>query len=323
MRPAILLLLAAAIVAAQFRTTTTLVIAPTTITDASGKYVDGLQPQDLILYDNNVPQPIQVEEAFNPLSLIVAVQTSSNSSANLDKLGDSGVLFTQLVAGDRGQTALISFSDSTRLRADFTANSDRLASALRGLHSDGNGSSTLDAVMDALNALNKRPSTHRRILLVIGEGRDRSSKLKIEELSTAALRQNVIIYWLTYSPFLSEFTARQKTVKSMDPSKNGEPIPRDVAPGSFLSVFRELGQRVKTDAAEELTRITGGRTMRYLTKDSLENAIQEIGGEIHRQYLVTFQPRPAPAGQYHTIRIAVKDRPQLTARTRAGYWTVQ
>src|SRR5438045_3767332 len=114
-------------VSAQFRTTSTLVLAPTTVTTATGKFVDGLQAEDLILYDNNVPQPIQVEEAFNPLSLMVAIQTSANSSANIDKLGDSGILFTHLVAGDRGQTAILAFSDTTHLLADFTTNPDRLA----------------------------------------------------------------------------------------------------------------------------------------------------------------------------------------------------
>jgi VWFA-related protein len=323
MRPVIVLVLAAAMLGAQFRSTSSLVIAPTTITDPSGKYIDGLRPEDLILYDNNVPQPIQVEEASNPLSLIVAIQTSANSSANLDKLGDTGILFTHVVAGNLGQTALLSFSDTTHLLADFTSNPDRLAGVLRNLHTQGNEAIALDAVMEALSRLNRRPPSHRRILLVIGEARDRSSKLHLDELSAAALRQNVIIYWVTYSPFLSDFTARQKTVKSLDPKKNGEPVPRDVAPGNLLSLFSEIGHQAKSDAAAELTRVTGGRAMHYLKKESLEEAIQSIGGEIHRQYLVSFQPRPAPAGQYHAIRIAVKDRPELIARTRAGYWTVQ
>src|SRR5215831_18507259 len=181
MRVLALLLCYALWAGAQFRTTSTLVLAPTTITDSTGKFVDGLQPEDLILLDNNVPRPIQVEEAFNPLSLVVAIQTSSNSSANLDKLGDSGILFTQLVAGDRGQTSLLSYSDTTQVLADFTSNPDRLASALRRLHTEGDGSITLDAIMDALTALGKRPSAHRRVLLVIGEPRDRSSKMHLDE----------------------------------------------------------------------------------------------------------------------------------------------
>src|SRR5437870_4143498 len=69
MRAAAVILFLAFAAHAQFKTTSTLVLAATTVTSADGKYVDGLQAADLILYDNNVPQPIQVEEAFNPLSL--------------------------------------------------------------------------------------------------------------------------------------------------------------------------------------------------------------------------------------------------------------
>ncbi len=41
---------------AQFKSTVPLVVAPTTITDSKGHFVDGLTSDDLILYDNNVPQ---------------------------------------------------------------------------------------------------------------------------------------------------------------------------------------------------------------------------------------------------------------------------
>jgi VWFA-related protein len=323
MRAAAILILITSPAAAQFRTTSTLVIAPATVTDAAGKYIDGLLPGHLVLYDNGVPQTIQVDEAYNPLSLVVAIQTSANSSANLDKLGDAGILFTHVLAGDRGETALVGFADEVRLLQDFTTNPDRLAAVLRRLRVQGTGAVTHDAVMESLTMLARRPRVNRRILLVIAESRDRSSALKLEAVAQAAQRQNVLIYWITYSPFLSEFTAKQKTVKSLDPKKNGEPIPRDVAPGSLLSVFSELGHQTKPDASAELSRVTGGRVIHYLRKEALEEAVQAIGGEVHRQYLVSFQPRPAPAGQYHAIRIEVKERPDLAARTRAGYWTVQ
>jgi VWFA-related protein len=293
---------------AQFRTTSTLVLAPTTVTDATGQYIDGLQPSDLILYDNNVPRPIQVEEAFNPLSLVVAIQASTNSSANLDKLGDSGILFTHVVAGDRGQTSLLTFADDSHVLSDFTTNPDRLAQNLRNLRVRGNGAAILDTVMEALTTLSKRPSVNRRVLLVIAEARDRSSKLSLEMVSQAAQRQNVLIYWLTYSPFMSALTAKPG-------HEPGTP--------NLLNAFTELSHQIKSDAATELTRVTGGRVIHYLKKDSFEDAVVAIGAEIHRQYVVSFQPAPSAAGQYHAIRIAVKDRPELMARTRAGYWTVQ
>jgi VWFA-related protein len=215
------------------------------------------------------------------------------------------------------------FDDDTRVISDFTSNPDRLARQLRAIHPRGDKSIMLEAVMEALNKLSKRPPGNRRVLLVIGEAKDRSSKISLESVVQAAQRQNVLIYWLAYSPFLGDFTARQKTVHSLDPKEDGTPIPRDVAPGNLLSVFSELGHVTKSDAAAELTRVTGGRVIHYVKKDSLEQAIQDIGAEIHRQYLVSFTPPPGPAGQYHGIKISVKGRPELAARTRAGYWTVQ
>jgi hypothetical protein len=64
---------------AQFRSTVPLVVAPTTVTDSKGRYVDGLTPADLVLYDNNVPQAIHMDWMMYPIDLVVAVQTSSNS----------------------------------------------------------------------------------------------------------------------------------------------------------------------------------------------------------------------------------------------------
>jgi VWFA-related protein len=292
------------------------------VMDSKGKYIDGLEPADLVLYDNGVRQAIQVDESFNPISLVVAVQTAANSAAILDKLGTSGILFANLLAGDRGETALVAFSDEVRTPRDFTTNSDSLAAALRSLRVQGTGAVALEAVMQSLAMLAKRKSDRRRILLVIAEKRDRSSKVKFQVVLREAQRQNVLIYWLTYSPFLEPYTAGQKKVKSRDPRKDGEPLPPDMAPGNLLSVFSELAQQGKPDNSVQLTRATGGRAIGFLKREALEEAIQAIAAEVHRQYIVSFTPPAGKAGEYHSIRIEVKGHPELTARTRAGYWAV-
>jgi VWFA-related protein len=322
MRAIVLLLIATAVAGAQFKSTATLVIAPTTITDAKGQYIDALSPADLVLYDNGVRQPIQVDESFNPISLVVAVQTSANSAAILDKLGNSGILFTDLLAGDRGETALVTFSDEVRTLRDFTTNTDNLSAGLRSLHVQGTGAVALEAVKQSLSMLAKRKNDRRRILLVIGEKRDRSSKVKFSLVLQEAQRQNVLIYWLTYSPFFEPFSAGQKKVKSKDPSKDGQPLPPDMAPGNLLSVFSELAQQGKPDNSVQLTRTTGGRAIGFLKKEALEEAIQTIASEVHRQYIVSFTPNPGKPGEYHVLRIEVKNRPDLRARTRAGYWAM-
>ena len=70
MRAAALALILAGTLTAQFKSNVPLVVAPTTVTDSKGHYINGLTQQDLILYDNNVPQTIQLDEprTRSPLS---------------------------------------------------------------------------------------------------------------------------------------------------------------------------------------------------------------------------------------------------------------
>src|SRR5580693_4896815 len=151
----------------QFKSTVPLVVAPTTITDAKGHFVDGLKPEDLILYDNNVPQKIQMDWMAYPIDLVVAVQTSANSGAVIDKLGGSGILFTQLLAADAGETAVISFSDEVKVHQEFTSNPDSVIHSLRMLRKEGDAAHMLDAMHQALWMLEHRPPGRRRIILMI------------------------------------------------------------------------------------------------------------------------------------------------------------
>jgi len=77
------------------------------------------------------------------------------------------------------------------------------------------------------------------------------------------------------------------------------------------------------DLASLFSNVTGGRTLSFLKKGALEHAIQLVSEEVHRQYILTFQPMSVDAGRFHTIRVAVKDRPDLHAKTRDGYWALQ
>jgi hypothetical protein len=62
--------------------------------------------------------------------------------------------------------------------------------------------------------------------------------------------------------------------------------------------------------------------MGFLTKGALEKMVQRVGEEIHRQYILTFEPKGGEAGEFHAVRVVVKGHPELTARTREGYWVL-
>ena len=336
MRVAALLGMLACAAWAQFKSTVPLVVAPTTVTDSKGHYVDGLSPDDLILYDNNVAQSIQMDWMTYPISLVVAVQTSSNSGAVIDKLGGSGILFTQLLAADAGETAVISFSDEVKVHQEFTSDSDRVIHALRMLRKEGAEAHMLDALRHALLMLEQRPRERRRIILMIAEKRDRSSQSKLPDVMERVQRLNPAIYWLTYSPFLQPFTVRPKTAEDlkpeaeriktrkcdMCPSPDDTPVPPDLGPGGSMYGIGELIRLRQPDLSSLFTNTTGGRRLGFLKMNALEQAIRLVSEEVHRQYILNFEPKAGEPGEFHTIRVVVKGRPELRVKTREGYWTL-
>jgi len=78
----------------------------------------------------------------------------------------------------------------------------------------------------------------------------------------------------------------------------------------------------KPDLSSLFTRTTGGRSLNFLKKSALEHAIQLVSEEVHRQYILSFQPQGGQPGTFHAIRVEVKTRPELHAKTRAGYWVL-
>jgi VWFA-related protein len=337
MRSAVLLLLACA-AHAQFKSTVPLVVAPTTVVDHKGHYVDGLTTDDLILYDNNVPQHLQMDWMLFPIDLAVVVETGANAGAVIDKLGGSGILFSELIAADAGETAVMSFSDTVRVHQQFTKDSDPVTKALRNLHKEGGQARILDALLGAMRMFEDRPPGRRRIILAIAEKRDRGSEATLPQVMAEAQRRNVTIYWLTYSPFLEPFTARPKMgVDPVKPNTADKVMPPcawcateeevaltpDLGPGGLIYGLGELFRLKQPDLADLFARNTGGRTMGFLKKSGLEDTIRLIGDEVHRQYILTFEPKGGVAGQYHSIRAIVKGRPELTVKTREGYWVVQ
>jgi VWFA-related protein len=241
-----------------------------------------------------------------------------------------------LLAADAGETALVSFSDDVKVHQDFTSNPDILAHGLRMLRKEGIDGRMLDALGQASSLLERRSPERRRIILMIAEKRDRSSRAKLSEVLGRLQRINAAVYWLTYSPLLEPFTVRPKTVEDLKPEAerirvrqcmlcpppDDTPVPADLGPGSPTYGIRELARLQQPDLSSLFTETLGGRLSSFLTKNALERAIHLVSDEVHAQYVLSFEPRGGESGTFHTIRVAVKNRPGVEIRARAGYWAL-
>jgi VWFA-related protein len=321
-----------------------LVVAPVSVTDRHGSPIEGLSENDLTLYDNDLPRAIHLDDVLVPISLVLVVQASANAPYVLDKLRKEASLLQPMIAGDRGEAAVVAFANNVKVINSFTSDFDSIAKALRNLDVQGGGASVNDAVLQAVRLASTRPAERRRVILLISEKHDRSSKARVEEVLAALQRANVTLYPVTFSPSLTPYSTKalsycdppgpEKKCKNCDRTcgmcarqcyrddgKQHDPPPVPGESGTnLLAALFELKRLADTDLAAAFARSSGGMSTGFLRKEGLEKALQSIGADLHAQYLVTFQPDAQSVAGFHTIRVEVKGRPELVVRTRSGYW---
>lgn len=292
------------------RTNVPLVLAPTTVTDQKGHFVNDLNEPDFLVYDQGRLQKIHVDSADSaliPISLVVAVEASDVSAAALAKIVKVGSMIQPLVTGERGEAALIAFDDRIRVVAKFTSDPGVITDAFRKLRPGARlKGRTVDAVETSVRMLAARPENRRRVLIVISESRDRGSQSTLTDALMLAQKENVAIYTVTYSAYSTPFTAKASEL----------PPPTD---SNLLTIFTELARLGKANAAELLAEGTGGTRLSFTKLRGLEHVIERLGEEIHSQYLVSFAP-VSPGPGFHAIEVKVRGRPELIVRTRPGYW---
>src|SRR5579862_1514204 len=69
-----------------FKQSVDVVMAPVTVLDRNDDYVDGLQPNQFRLFDNDKEQNIRVDVAFQPISMVIAVEANDRVESVLPQI---------------------------------------------------------------------------------------------------------------------------------------------------------------------------------------------------------------------------------------------
>ncbi len=292
------------------RTDVPLVLVPVTVTDHKGALIDGLHAGDFVLTDDGARQNIRMDTSdtvLAPVSLVIAIQTSDISTAALAKISKVGGMIQPLIAGERGSAAVIAFDDEIRVLRDFTSDGGQISAAFKKIRGRSSGDARmLDAIVQGTQMLADRPQNRRRILIVLGEARDRGSNTKLDQAVLQTSRANVIIYPATYSAYLSPWTAKPEDA----PAAGGDPI----------TALKDLFRHAKESPADLLARASGGQHFSFNTLRGLEQVLTRAGEEIHGQYLLSFAPPLSSDHGFHRLDVSVPSRPDAVIRARAGYW---
>src|SRR5579871_6047030 len=191
-----------------------------TVSGRDGRSVDGLLARDFQILDNGVRQHAAVDDFSSGLpaiSLVAAIQTAGISKPALVSVRRIGGMLQPLIVGARGEVAIVAYDSRVRWLQDFTRDDDQIRAAVKNLKSEsGSQARMLDAVSAAADHLRERSG--RKILLLIGETRDRGSETKFEQALNAIERQGIQVYASHYSAYATSLISKSRDQPDAPPS---------------------------------------------------------------------------------------------------------
>jgi len=322
------------------RTRVDVVMAPVTVLNRQGGYVSGLQPQDFHLLDNGKEQDIHVDVTFQPISMVIAVQANDHVEGILPKINKIGSMIQPMVTGEQGEVAVLAFDHRFQLKQNFTNDPGKIEAAIKSITPGSSSSRMIDAVIESVRMLRSRPSSRRRILLLIAETRDKGSEGRVRDALTDIQINNVSVYSVDVSRMLAGFSktrppdTRPDTLPpAMTPLPAGVPAtPNNVMQATggqggsaqfvplMVEIFKDSKAIFVDNPVEVFTKGTGGAEFGFGKQRGLEDAIEKVGAEIHSQYLITYNPNNKDQGGFHEIEVEVSHPEANKVRTRPGYW---
>ena len=280
------------------------------VRDKNG-FVTGLTKDSCQIAENKEPQTIKrlTSEKNLPLTIGILLDTSGSQTNVLPLEKDSGARFLREVLTPKDEAFLISFDVNVDLLSDFTNSPSEIrraidkasineASSSNGVPGIGGGPmptsnprGTLlyDAVY--LGAHDKLQSqTGRKVLVILTDGQDQGSQVKIKEAIEAAQKANVIVYPILIADRDSYFQSGM--------------------------IYTGSGQM------DQLAKETGGRVINVGNNGRrLEDAFDQIQDELRTQYLLSYTPTNKNAdGTYRKLDMTCGKDNKVQARK--GYYAV-
>jgi Ca-activated chloride channel family protein len=277
--------------APNIRVEVDLVSVLASVLDATGRPVADLPRDAFEIYEEGVRQKIEVFESETslPLDLVLMIDTSLSTNLELPFQREAAAHFIRQVvrAGDR--LSVYEFSDEVTQLTAFSGDVPLLQNAVRGLV-PGAGTALYDAVLLGSHAFERRPRGRRRVLLLVTDAGETTSRTKFEEARRAAIASDAMLY-----------TVLIRAVKN------------------------EGGRNTAGEhALLNITDTTGGAMYAVDTAQDLETTYERIDRELRTQYRLGYYANPRPPAQSFR-RIEVRLNPpradDYTLRYRKGYFT--
>lgn len=278
--------------------------------DKHGGLIPNLNKDDFTILEDGKEQTIKYfsRETDLPLTIGLLIDVSASQRNLLDIERHAAHQFFSQVLRQKDEAFLISFGEDCELLQDYTNSPRLLQAGLKDLKinsgasgigpgpvptiSQPRGTVLYDAVY--LAAREKlRVEVGRKVIVLITDGVDQGSKLRIQDAIEAAQKSDAVVYSIDYA----------------DPSAYGG--------GPFV-----FGH-VSDSALRQMSEQTGGRVFKVDHKHTLEDVFKQLQDEMRSQYAIGYtSTNPTQDGTFRKLDIRLADK-NLKVQARKGYYAIK
>jgi len=279
------------------------------VKDKKGALIPNLKKEDFELFEDGKPQTVKyfTAESNLPLTLGILIDSSGSQARVLEMEKQVGGAFLNDILRKSDEAFVIGFDVNVDLLQDFTNDVRRLKAGLeRAKINTGGGGGSLPGLgggpvptgnprgtllYDAVYLAAHDELAHevgRKAMILLTDGEDQGSQLRIKDAIEAAQKSDSICYVLL------------------------------IADRGFYGGFGYSGDSEMKKLAGE----TGGRVIEVGNKmEKLKDAFEQIAREMRSQYNIGYTPTNSSLdGTFRKVEVKAKEGYKI--QTRSGYYAI-
>jgi VWFA-related protein len=279
------------------------------VRNKQGGLVGSLTREDFAVAEDGKQQEIKyfTRETNLPLTIGLLVDVSRSQERLIDTERQAASQFFSQVLGKKDLAFLISFGEEAELLQDYTGSSGLLRKGLDELKVNApppqihpgpvptvyqpRGTILYDAVYLAAND-KLRGQVGRKVMVLITDGVDQGSRIKIEEAMRSAQKADTIVYAIDY----------------YDSAAYGGGWGINLGGGGGEGTLRRMSEE------------TGGHMFKVDRKHPLSDAFEQIQAEMRSQYSIGYLPtNTAKDGSFRRIELKTREK-EMKVQARKGYY---
>ncbi|HSB28302.1 MAG TPA: VWA domain-containing protein, partial [Pyrinomonadaceae bacterium] len=277
------------------RVTSNLVKLNVIVTDKQGRFVNGLKPDQFVVYDQNVRQEIaHFSAGAEPLSIAIIFEVHPESLQQVTAVLTALRQFVSTLK--EGDTFFFTaFSPEGSFTTGFVPSAKQVIDHLVSVKAGG--PSSLYDVVYAASAELRHAKNLKKSLLIVSDGNDYQSNCSFDEMRNRLQEFDAQIYTITIAGAGAEPIGNRHWMF--------EDFTRQTGRRPFIWNSEEAFGRA---VLAEISRVGGGGSTfspEMETEPELAAICSQIALELKQQYTLGFYPKKTGTGKWHRLKVRI------------------